>query len=222
MQVRRTNSSFLLAALGALLLAGCQSNVSTPAPPGLEPLDTCRAPWPEAVEGDAHPERIETIEGYMDDGGVFSHARGFLHASPGDVFKAMKDPEVLTDRRQIDKWSVTWNVEPEYQVSFKTHCVANRFITVEWDMLWRMGVTEGTEDAPEKIFEVARKVQGSSFVERAQHSFVVSKVEDNVTSLEIVVQGKGSTISPEDMTKSAQDQFDSLVARVHGRPLPTY
>ena len=221
MHVRRVHHTLLLAAT-ALGLSACQSNVVTPAPPGLQPLDTCRASWPDPVDGDPHPEKIETIEGYMDDGGVFAHARGFVHASIEDVFTAMKDPAVLTDRRQIDQWTVTWDVEPEYQVSFKTHCVAHRFVTVEWDMLWRMGVVEGTEDKPETIFEVARKVEGSSFVERAQHSFVVRKVEDNVTSLEIVVQGKGTALGPEDMTKSGTDQFNSLVARVHGQDLPKY
>lgn len=206
--------------VSALFALGCQSNVITPPPPGLEPLAENRAAWPEAEGDDPHPEKISVSEGYMDDGGVQAFARAFIHAPPAKVFASMKTPGVLVDRRQIDEWTVTMNVEPEYQVSFKTHNKAKRFITVEWDMLWRMGIVEGTEEDPESVFEVSRKVEGSSFVERAQHSIVLRKVDDNTSSLEIVVQGKGTGIDPETMAVSATDMFNSLVAHVNGREPP--
>ncbi|AGC46078.1 hypothetical protein MYSTI_04788 [Myxococcus stipitatus DSM 14675] len=210
----------VVALLSTALLSGCDSSENTPAPPGLEALEESTAPEPTAQAGDPYPEMLSTVHGTGQGDSVFGHGRGFVHAPILAVFEAMKNPDTLVDRRQIDEWRVTWNVEPGYDVSFRTHNTVRNFITIEFEMTFRVGVVEGTAEAPLRIIEVARKTSGSSYVELAQHSIVVTKVNDSTTKLEVVVQGKGATVGPSDMAVSARDLFNSIVARVHGRPLP--
>lgn len=211
------------AAFALLVVApSCKGNSTTSFPDGLEPLDAVnQAHDPAPVAGDAHPEVLQTATGDTDDYS-WAHGRGYVHASLTDTWAAMRDPDTCVDRRSVDEWTHADTVDPKYRYAFSIHNVVHSVVTVEFDVTWREDVAEGTADAPAVVAARWQKVYGTNYITLMGGSVIARRVDDGTTELELVehlnASGKGSDTAETTM----RDWFGSVVAKAHGRPLPTY
>ena len=204
-----------------LAFAGCGGDDSTNFAPGLQPLETSTAARPTATSGQQCPETANFVSG---DAGAyaFAHARGCIHGTLAQVYEAMRDPDVTVDRRRVSTWTVTRNVETEYPVSFRVHHVVNDIITIEFDQTWRLGPIDGTVDEPRVVAGRYQKTFGSTYIEVLAGSMVARPLDTGVVEVELVRHLKGTGVGAEEAEQYLRDCFQSLVARVHGMPLPRY
>ncbi len=196
----------------AILVAGC--NKETVFPPGLEPLEPNTAPAPGAA-GDPFPEVLSVVTGKTNDYD-WGHARAFVKATPASVWKALRDPAVVTDRHGTDKQEVTLGTEPQYAFSFQLHYTVS---IASWTESWRYGAVEGSFEDPELGMVRYQKIDGTYFIEVIEGSLMVKSVEDHpdVTALELVNHMKTPQI---DIPRVLNNQYSSLLAKVRGQPLP--
>lgn len=214
--------SSLVAATSLLAsLSACGGDGATTFAPGLEPLETSTAARPAAPSGQQCPEAFNVVTG---DTGAYSfgHGRGCLHATLAQVWEAMRDPEVSVDRRRVGEFTVTRNVEPQYPVSFRVHNVVHDIIDIEFDLTWRLGPIEGTNDEPRVVSARYQKTYGSTYIDVLAGSIVARPIDGDVTEIEVVRHLKGTGVGTEEIEQYLRDYFASVVARVHGMPLPRY
>ena len=209
-----------LATVGTLLFA-CGSHVTT-FPPGLEPLEaTNTAPLPAAVAGDEHPETINFVTGVTPDY-YWVHGRAYVHASIVAVWSAMHDPETCVDRRKVAMWTTTPITDPMYDVSFLIHNVVHDALTLEFDVTWRESVVDGPRDNPNVVSARFQKTDGTDIISLLAGSAIATRIDDQTTQLDFIehLQSLGGSV---DIPRSyLADYYASIVARAHGRPLPTY
>jgi hypothetical protein len=216
-------------ACGAIVFALCASaacgeGAHKPLPPWTAPLDpTDEAMDPAPTSTDAHPEQLSIVTGHNSDY-YWAHCRGWIHGSVDQVWSAMKDPNVIVDRRTVSSWTVTkQDVDPTAAVSFILHNVIVNVITVQIDTEWREGVTEGSSSAPTKVAVRNTLVNGNLLVTTIDDSIETSRVDDQTVEVQIERHAQNASPTPDsDIRRYEQDLFNSIVARVHGQPLPTY
>jgi hypothetical protein len=200
-------------------IAGCAGNSTTSFAAGLDPLENDTADWPAPAGNDPHPETIQFAVGSADSYD-WAHARAYVHGSITDTWKALKDPDACVDRHNVTSWTVTQNVEPQYTVSFRIHNVVEDIVTVEFENTWRQGATEGTVEEPITVVGRFKKTWGSNYIDLMEGSIVLHAIDDNTTSMEleehIDAMGQGSSTA----VTTLRGVFDSVVAEVHGQPLP--
>ena len=205
-----------------LCVSGCFSEVETPFPPGLEPLEDNVAPAPEPVDGDPYPETLVMVRQLA----PYTprthsvHARGFVRAPTADVWAALRDPDVGADRRTFSDWSATQVVEPEYDFSYVIHSVITNVIVVEYDVTWRHGVVEGTLERPLLVSARYQKTEGSSAIEDLQGSILLREVEPGVTEVAIIEYLRAVASGHENIESFLRDMFAELVILSHGGTLP--
>ena len=87
----------------ALLASGCFGSEVTEFPAGLAPLGDNALAGPGTTE-DPYPESFQ-VEGM--DGSRFSTilGRGYIHATPAQVYAAYQNPAVGADRRTSPEWT---------------------------------------------------------------------------------------------------------------------
>jgi hypothetical protein len=209
---------FALSAAGAGLL-GCQHDETTVFPPGLEPLGTDSVAAPAVDGGAEYPETLSLTQGSTDDYN-WVMATGYVDASISDVWAAFKIPNVVVDRHNISSYTVQENVEKGYDVSFLTAYTDNNVVTVTFDLTWREGVVEGTEDDPSQVSVVYEKTFGSSFVSLMQGSIELTAVSPTVTELQFVQHMSAQNTDSQTIATWTTELFASVVAQVHGQPLP--
>lgn len=210
-----------VAVLVALGVASCGGDEATAFPPGLEPLETSTATRPAPASGQSCPEAVNIVTGDHGDY-EFAHARGCVSAPVSSVWEALRDADVTVDRRRVTSWSTTRNVETQYPVSFRVHNIVRDVVTIEFDITWRAGVVEGTSDEPRVVAARYQKTYGSTFISLLAGSVVARPIDPTTTEVEIVRHIKSTGSGAADAQMYLQDCFDSIVARVHGRPLPRY
>jgi len=206
-------------ALAAALMLGCFGNETTAFPEGLEPLEEATVELPDPVDGQPYPEELRTATGSLPMYG-WVHARGYVHAPLADVFAAMRTPEACVDRNQVDRWTVTPDVEPEYDYSFRIHNEVDDIITVEFDITWRLGRVEGTEAAPTLVAGTWQKTWGTTFISLLRGSIVGRRVTDDVSEVEIVEHIRAATGGVDPAEAYVRDLYANIVALSHGEPLP--
>src|SRR4051794_35309404 len=130
--------ALVLSALGGLVPAAVAPTAATPLrpssanhlkrlPPSMQPIQipntpprpppstqlrasTTPAP-PHAARGkDLHPEEITALMGKADEYN-FVHDRAFVRAPIAKVYAALQNPELYVDRRRVDEWSATKDVD---------------------------------------------------------------------------------------------------------------
>jgi hypothetical protein len=192
-----------------------------PLPDRLSPLEENRAPAPAPVDGDPYPEALSVISG--GDGSLWwAHARGYLHAPAQTVWEAISDPEVGVDRREVEEWSVTWDIAPQFERSYVVHNVVRDVLTVEYDLTWLHELQAGSEQAPERVVGVWEKTDGTAFIDLLAGSFVLTPVSAEVTEIALVEHLKAPLRDDATLVSYLRDLHESLVARVHGQSLPAY
>jgi hypothetical protein len=207
-------------ALTVLSLAACWGNKEVAFPPGLEPLEPNKAPWPEGTGADPYPEELVLVSGQ--DELLWAHGRGYVHASIGDTWEALRDLDVDVDRRRAADWWWTWDVPQAYDYCYRITVVVEDLVTLEWDIDWNHGVVNGTVEDPEAVGIRFFKSGGSSLIDLQAGSIALYRLEDDLTAIELIEQLDAPMTDEEDLTTYLSDLFASVVAYVHGEPLPTY
>ncbi|MBI4817719.1 MAG: hypothetical protein HY791_15765 [Deltaproteobacteria bacterium] len=211
----KPSSSLLVA-----FMTGCFGETETEFPVGLEPLEENRASFPAAEAGDPNPERFN-LASFESDGLYSTHVRGYFDAELVDVWDAMKDPEVVADRRKVDELSFEEILDESLARSFVLHNVVHDIITVRFDVTWKQAVARGTNEAPEVVSMRFQKTYGSTVIQTLRGSIVLTGL-DGTTSIEMVEHLEALSGGNEELESYLTDLFWSVVARAHGRPLPTY
>ena len=195
-----------------LLLAGCQSNVHTPFPPGLEPIGD------NPVQLGAMTETLVTQT--SDSPYVKIFAKGYVLVSPATLWAAAKSPAPNVARCSTDAQMATENNDPAYEYSFLVHYTVNNIVTVAWDDQWRFGTVEGTPDAPTLAMIKHQKTQGSSFITLSEGTIEVDATDDpNVSTLSFVEYLDATSAGVSDVLKNVQHNYASLVSVAHGGPV---
>ena len=200
----------------ALGLAGCQDNVSTPFPPGIEPFDDGDTPGElPAPEG----EQLQTST--SNKGMIRAYGRALVLAPPSVLWSASKVPEAMVARCNTTRRSFTLDNEPEHELSFLVHYTVDDILTVEWDDQWRGDVVLGTSDAPELAMIKHQKIQGSDFINVSEGSIQLRATDDPATTeLWFVEHLDALRGSEDDVIGGMRDNYDALVALVHDLPIP--
>jgi len=221
MRGRRRGWFAPLALLAVCAGAGCFGNDTSEFVPGLEPLEDNTAPLPAPVPGEPLPETLGVVSGETDDY-AWAHARAYVVAPAAKVWAAVRDPAVMSDRRNTDEQTFTYDVEPQYDFSFEIHYVVRDIVTVEWDERWRLGALEGTPLAPTVGLARYQKVFGTQFISRLEGSVMILAVDDAVTEVQLIEHTKAVSTGPDTIERSMADRFDNILAFVRGEPPPQY
>lgn len=209
----------------ALLLVACKDpepiDSSSIYPPGLEPLEECRAAAPTGTETDPTPEQLNVLSS-EDDSPMWAHARGYVHAPITTVWEALREDQVVVNRREVAEWTVTPDADPPYDYGFVISNTVYDIITVQFDLRYDQGVILGTLEAPEHVSSRNEIVEPDLILRVMERSILLTQVSDSVTEVQIVewldsIEGK---IEPTVLAQ--EDLYASLVAWVHGEPLPEY
>jgi len=201
----------------ALLASGCQDNLSTPFPPGLEPFDDDREPSKldgtvaETLAVDSTAEPLIKVYG-----------RGFIFASPAVVYGVTHDPEVMLAACSTTSHSVMAGNEPEYDLSFLVHYFVDNILNVEWDDQWRGDVVQGSLAAPTLAMIKHQKIAGSSFISLSEGSIQLLATDDPaITEVRFVEHLDALMASEADVIDGMQSNYDRMLAVSHGEPIPS-
>jgi len=202
-----------------LWTVGCQDDVTTPFPAGLEPLEDNVVPVQQGGE------RTETLRAQAaDDGGeIRIYGRGYVLVDPVSVWAASKNADANAAVCSTNAQTITPNNDPAYEFSFLVHYVVNNILTVEWDDQWRWGVIQPGTGSAMPFFGMIKhqKTQGSSFIELSEGTIEVLATDDpNVTELAFVEHLKAAGGGDADVQAGVQHNYDALVAVAHGNPIP--
>jgi hypothetical protein len=128
---------------------------------------------------------------------------------------------VVVNRQAITSYTVTPNVEAGYDVSFLTsYSIVSGPVTVDFSITWREGVVSGTEAAPTQVSVVYEKTDGSSYVTLLEGSIELVSVTPTVTELQFAQRLNATQSGSDTIASWTNELFNSIVATVHGQPLP--
>lgn len=198
------------------LLAACQSNISTPFPPGLTPFEDEN---PVADPPDTSVEKL-TIQS-MSGSTTRSYGKGYVHATPAAVWTASQTPAVMYAACSTDHQTVTYDNEDGYDLSWLVHYEVDDILTVEWDDQWRYGVIEGTADAPTLGMIKHQKTMGSSFISTSEGTVqILATADPGITLLAFTEHLDAISGGVSDVEEGMQHNYDALVAVAHGNAIP--
>ncbi len=216
MAVRASLGVVLLVALASGPGAGCQDDITTDFPDGLEPLEADKVP---AITGATPLEQLVTVRG--EDGYKWVHGRGVLLASPGTIWALAKDGERMASTCYTDRHSITVGPEPQYEYGFSIHYEVDEIVTVAWDELWRYGTITGTPAAPARAMIRYQKVFGSDFITTLEGSIqLLARDDPGQTEVELIEHLDAFGGSADQMEGGMKRRFALLAAAAHGQPRP--
>jgi CheY-like chemotaxis protein len=121
-----------------VVLVSCKEQaVDYSFPEGLEPLEENTAAWPAG-----QAEEVSYVVGEEDEY-HWAHARAYVNADIDAVYSCMRDEMVNVDRREIESWSTTPDVEDGYEFSYAiwNQTYPTLGVQVEYTDTWRHGST---------------------------------------------------------------------------------
>jgi hypothetical protein len=200
-----------IAASSVASLGGCQDDIETPFPAGLEPLEDNKL---AANPDGPFVEELRVMSSNTDM--IRVYARGFVLAPIDQVWEASKNPEANVAKCSTTTQTITPDNETQYESSFLVHYVVNDILTVEWDDQWRYG-----RITPELGMIKHQKVQGSDFISLSEGTIQVLATSDpGVTELSFVEHLEAIQATASDVVEGVQHNYDALVAVAHGNPIP--
>lgn len=205
-------SAWLLLLVGA----GCQHDITTPFPPGLEPLEDNPVELPDG----APAEQLTTESN--DVGHISIWAKGFIFEPPATVWEASKNPDAMAATCSTDSHTVdVQNESPEYEFSFLLHYHVSEVVSVDWDDQWRQGSIQGSGADLELGMIKHQKVMGSSFINLSEGTIqVLATDDDHLTEVDFVEHLDAIGGGVGDVLSGVQHTYASMVAVSHGRPVP--
>ncbi len=202
-------------ALLIIVLAGCQHNVKTPFPAGLEPLED--NPVPEETS----PYDETLVFASKDTDYIHVYARGYVLVPPAQYWAAVLVPQPYVATCSTTSQTYDENNDPDYEYSLLIHYTYVDVLTVQWDDQWRFGVVEGNDAAPTLAMAKHQKTQGSSFISLSEGTIELLATDDpDVTELSFVEHLNATSASTDQVTKNIQHNYDVLKALAHGQPVP--
>ena len=130
---------------------------------------------------------------------------------------------VGADRRTSPDWTTTPLEDPMYDATYLVHHITYDIVTVEWDVTWRHGLVEGTDEAPEVVAMRWQKTDGSTLISTIDGSIVLRPTADgSATEVELAYHANATGAGLDSYMRYMQDVFDDAVAVTHGEALPTY
>ncbi len=200
----------------ALALVGCQDDISTPFPSGLEPFpddaenQTLDGTVVEALSVTSTAEPI-----------IMAYGRGFIFAPPAEVYALSHDPEVMLAACSTTSHSVVAENEPNYELSFLVSYFVDNIVNVEWDDQWRGDVVVGTLEDPELVMIKHQKTEGSDFISLSEGTVQLLSTEDPaITEVRFVEHLDALMASEGDVIAGMQSNYDRMLAIAHANPLP--
>jgi hypothetical protein len=210
-------AAVVVLAFGLGSLQGCQDDVATPFPPGLEPLEDNRVP-----DASGPPkEELRSLQGRSGSTNQ-THGRGFVFTDPATLWSLTKDPAAMVARCRTNVQTVTSGDDPMYELDYVVHYVVNDIVTVEWDDQWRYGIIDGTSDAPVLGMIRHQKINGSDFISLSEGTIQVIATDDpNISELAFVEHLDAISGNAGDLLEGMQDNYARLVALAHDLPRPS-
>ncbi len=209
--------------LWSLLACRKPEPVFIPSPDLLAPLEEVNLAPEVPADGDnGHPEGVTFASGQFEDGIYWAHAKANIAAPVSTVWTCFQDPETVVDRREVDEWSVDFDVEPEFDFSMTLHLIVVDFVTVDYDSLWLEEAVEGPETAPTRVVVTWQKSDGTNFIKLLSGSAVLTDDGDDVTRLELIAWLEASSRDEQTLVSYLGDLAASVTACAHGEPLPVY
>jgi hypothetical protein len=190
-------------------------------PPGLDPVGPNPCAYPVPVDGDAYPETFSQTSGATD-AYSWSCGKGYIKMPITDVWRALQDPTTVADRRKVNVFTSTLDVETGYDVSFMIDNTVYDIITVEFQVTWRESHTEGTLEAPTAVAANYMKTYGSDVMKLLAGSIALKQIDDTTTGFECLEYIAAVMKADESVQSYQPDLYNSVVAAAHGNPLPTY
>lgn len=206
----------------ALWIAACDKDKAEDlAPTGLEPLeDENLASAPSLNDDGSYPESMNVSSG-SDDTYAWAHARAYVLADVAETWACFATPDVVVDRRRMESWTATMDVE-DYDVSFTLDHVTADILTIEYQLTWIQGATVGTADAPEEVGIRWAKTAGSDLVYLLEGSAVLTSEAEGVTGVQLIEHLDTPGSGPEDVEAYFADLYSSVLACKDGEALPVY
>jgi len=201
----------LAVAIAVFGLAGCQDDIATPFPPGLEPFEDNK------VKAQPDGPFVEELRIMSSDSDMIRvYARGFVLVPFDEMWEASKSSEANVSTCSTSEHMITEGNEPQYEASFLIHYIVNDILTVEWDDQWRFGRI--TQDLGMIRHQ---KVQGSDLITLSEGSIqVLTTSEPGVIELSFVEHLDAIQATAADVVEGVQHNYDALVATAHGNPIP--
>ncbi|TVQ87481.1 MAG: hypothetical protein EA397_18000 [Deltaproteobacteria bacterium] len=202
-------------------LAGCFGDSITAFPEGLEPLEELLFEPISLLDG-VPDEGMELVTGRRDDGVLWGHLRGFVHAPLSEVWLAYQHPDVVVDRRRVHTYTPRLNVEEDYDFSMAIDQVVRDIITVEYTLTWRHGAV-GEPEQPSKVAMRWQKTSGSNLIEILQGSVVLlpTPIED-ITEVQSIEHLKAPLTSTDEIEGLLTDVWHDTLDFAHGRELQAF
>lgn len=186
-------------------------------PAGLSPLGEMRV---AASTDTDFPENLEMAAGVDTD--IWVHARGYVHAPVKEIWKALQDERVFVDRRAVAEYTIEWDTEPAYSVSFVVSQSVEDIITVSYEVGWRQGFVDGTLEGPETVAMRFQKVAGTALIERMEGSILLVTVSDEVSEFQFQEHMDTPMPDTESLENYVTDMYAEILAWVRGDALPGY
>lgn len=205
-------------AVALVLVAGCQDDISTPFPPGLEPFDDDGEP--AELDGTVQEQLTHSSK---DSDFVRAYGRGYIFAPVDTVYATAHDPQVMIAACSTTTQTVTPDNEPEYELSYLVHYYVDDILDVEWDDQWRGDVVVDAAggDAPELVMIKHQKIQGSDFISLSEGTVELLSTDDPaITEVRFVEHLDAVSAGAGDVVDGMQSNYDRLLAVAHGEPLP--
>ncbi len=218
---RGLRTVFGIVPLLCLAVAGCGWHGGPLIWPGLEPLEETNQARLPGTPDDPYPERLNVVTGEQSDY-EWAHARGWIRAPVGEVWRALQDPEVLVDRRRVDEWEVEEDDEHQVPVSFMMHHTVRDVITLRFSQLWRQAHVLGDFESPETVWIRGDLHTPNILLSKLRTGVVLETAAGNITEIQMIRHLDAFAAGAEDAEQYLRDLYETTLARVRGEPLPEW
>jgi hypothetical protein len=229
-----TSARFVLAAGLCSTLFACAPKVKPP-PPDCTPLDpTNKATPPDMLPDGGYPEMINIVDMNEGNGLAYSWAdgEGYVLAPVEKVWEALQQPGVVADRRQLETTDGGYVItksgfDKTCDWSFILQSTTNSAnLGFSYLVQWRGAHTAGSATEPTAAIVCGDLTQsgvilgGTDAMSILSDSIILTTINENVTKY-AAIRHRGP-LEDNGMVchQFVQDVFNSVVAFVHGQPLP--
>ncbi len=218
----------ICAAALPLVLTGCFGS-PTPVdfgdPSLLGPLEAVNlAPEVPAEDGDPFPESLSMVAGEDEENDRFyAHARAWVQADSAKVWEALRDLDVIADRREVDEYTlVEDNALPEFDFSYVVHNEVDDIIAVQYDLTWVHELQEGSIDTPQSVVVQWSKTDGTTFIDLLAGSVEIERIDSGLCEVRFIEHLRAAARDETTLEAYLQDLYADVLAFVHDEPLQTF
>lgn len=202
-----------------VVLTACKEQEADYAfPEGIDPLAENTASWPADLA-----EEVSYVVGEADEY-HWAHARAYVHADIDAVYTCMRDEMVNVDRREIESWSTTPDVEDGYEFSYAiwNQTYPTFGVQVEYTDTWRHGSTLTEDGSTALVVSSWKMTEGNDYMYLKENSVVTETAEDGITSLDMVGHLSAALRDGETTAQYYIDFHEDLIACVNGTDYPSF